>query len=111
TITVIEKEGGANEFQRLLAKVAEGQHLDVAEAGRAFQIIMMGGATPAQVAALLIALKIIHENVDEITGAALALRNKATVFPVSEELHPRILDTCGTGGDKGGTYNISTTTA
>lgn len=108
TITVIEREGAPTELQRLLGKVADGQHLDVNESGRAFQIIMMGGATPAQMAALLMGLRINRETVPEITGAAMALRSKATKFVVPEGLRPFILDTCGTGGDKRGTYNIST---
>ncbi len=110
-ITVIEREGSANEMQRILGLVAEGKHLGIPDAGRAFQIMMLGGATPAQIAALLMGLRINRETVEEITGAAMALRNKAKKLTVPEELRPRILDTCGTGGDKKGTYNISTAAA
>lgn len=109
--TVIETEGTPSELQRTLAKVAEGQHLDMVEAGRAFQIIMLGGATPAQISALLMGLRINRETVPEIAGAAMALRAKATKFAVPDALKPALLDTCGTGGDRKGTYNISTAVA
>jgi anthranilate phosphoribosyltransferase len=70
--------------------------------------IMTGEATPLQVAALLTALRMKGETVEEITGAARVMREKAHRVNVGSKT---ILDTCGTGGDQKGTFNISTTVA
>ncbi len=69
--------------------------------------IMEGKATDAQIAAFLIALRIKGENVDEITAAAKVMREKSLKIKSPEG----IIDTCGTGGDMAGTFNISTTSA
>jgi anthranilate phosphoribosyltransferase len=69
--------------------------------------IMEGKATDAQIGALLTALRIKGETVEEITGAAKVMRDKATTIKAPEG----VLDTCGTGGDMSHTFNISTTTA
>ncbi len=100
-----------NEIQKIIAKVGEGLHLSIDESARAFQIIMAGGATSAQIGALLMGLKCNVETVEEIAGAAKVLRMKSVDFPVSDALRPLLVDTCGTGGDKKGSYNISTTVA
>lgn len=96
-----------NEIQRFIAQVCEGRHLSRMEAGRAFQIIMSGGATPAQMAALLVALRMKGESVGEITGAAEALRAKMDDVQPSCE----VMDVCGTGGDGKGMLNVSTAVA
>src|SRR4051812_17113578 len=70
--------------------------------------IMEGTATPAQVAALVTALRVKGESVDEITGFARVMRQKATLIPHEQ---PVLADTCGTGGDHSNTFNISTTAA
>ena len=70
--------------------------------------IMTGEATPLQVAAILTALRMKGETVDEITGAARVMREKAHRVNVGTKT---VLDTCGTGGDQKGTFNISTTSA
>ncbi|MGA7744907.1 MAG: anthranilate phosphoribosyltransferase [Polyangia bacterium] len=67
--------------------------------------IMDGQATPAQVGGLLTALRMKGETVDEVVGAALAMRQRMLRVPADE---PALLDTCGTGGDGSGTVNIST---
>lgn len=69
--------------------------------------IMEGKATDAQIGAFLTALRIKGETIDEITGAAQIMRDKATKIRAPEG----VIDTCGTGGDMSGTFNISTTTA
>jgi anthranilate phosphoribosyltransferase len=71
------------------------------------QEIMEGKATDAQIGAFLTALRIKGETVEEITGAARIMRQKAATIKAPEE----VLDTCGTGGDMAHTFNISTTTA
>jgi anthranilate phosphoribosyltransferase len=70
--------------------------------------IMTGEATPLQVAAFLTALRMKGESVEEITGAARVMREKAHRVSVGSK---NVLDTCGTGGDQKGTFNISTTAA
>ena len=70
--------------------------------------IMTGEATPLQVASFLTALRMKGESVEEITGAARVMREKAHRVHVGTKI---VLDTCGTGGDQKGTFNISTTTA
>jgi anthranilate phosphoribosyltransferase len=70
--------------------------------------IMSGQATDAQIAAFAVALRMKGETVEEITGCARVMREKATRIRVPE---PDVLDTCGTGGDAAGTFNISTAAA
>ncbi len=90
-------------FKRLLAKVADGHSLSVAEARVAFDTMMSGDATPAQMGGFLMALRVRGETVEEITGGAMTMRAKATMI----EAPPGAIDTCGTGGDASGTWNIS----
>ena len=94
-------------FKELIAKVAEAAPLTVAEASEAFDIMMSGDATPAQVGGFLMALRVRGETVDEITGGAMALRKRAHTVAAPQGA----IDTCGTGGDSAGTYNISTAAA
>lgn len=96
-----------SEFSPFITKVAEGQSLDAGEAAQAFSIMMSGEASPAQMGAFLMGLRVRGESVEEITGAAQAMRAKATGVEAPEGA----VDTCGTGGDAKGTYNISTCTA
>lgn len=90
-----------------LKLLAEKRNLPQELAERTFQIIMNGGATPAQMAAILMGLLIKGESVEEITAGATVMRAKAGKFSAPAGT----LDTCGTGGDGHGTYNISTATA
>lgn len=96
-----------NAIQPIISLLAEGKNLPLDTATRAFQIIMNGGTTPAQIAALLMGLRLKGETAEEITGGAIAMRAKAKKF----ETVAGAIDTCGTGGDGRGTYNISTATA
>jgi anthranilate phosphoribosyltransferase len=91
-----------------IGKLVERQHLTEEEAAQAMRQIMDGSATPAQIAAFLIALRIKGETIEEITGCARVMREKAT--PIRAP-YPNVLDTCGTGGDGAQTFNISTTAA
>jgi anthranilate phosphoribosyltransferase len=96
-----------SEFSPFISKIAEGQSLAADEAAEAFAIMMSGEATPAQMGAFLMGLRVRGETVEEITGAAQAMRAKATDVVAPEGA----VDTCGTGGDAKGTYNISTCAA
>lgn len=96
----------ASTFQQLL-HLTDSRTLTEEEAARAMQIIMGGGATPAQTAAWLVLLRQRGETVAELTGAVKVMRSKAAHFPGVEGA----IDTCGTGGDGTGSYNISTAVA
>jgi anthranilate phosphoribosyltransferase len=91
-----------------ISKLADRISLTEAEAEAVMREIMEGQATPAQIAAFLTALRLKGETVDEVVGAARVMREKATKIRVDD---PLVVDTCGTGGDRKGTFNISTTTA
>ncbi len=96
-----------DDMKSVLRLVAAGERLAVAEARHAFGLMMAGEATPAQMGAFLMGLRVRGETVDEITGGALALR--ARVVKVSAPSNA--IDTCGTGGDTSGSFNISTAAA
>jgi anthranilate phosphoribosyltransferase len=86
-----------------LGKLAGGESLSVEEAEAAFTIIMSGDATPAQIGALLMAMRVRGETVPEITGAVRAMRARMTAIEAPEGA----IDVCGTGGDGAGTLNVS----
>jgi anthranilate phosphoribosyltransferase len=90
-----------------LAKLADGQALTENDSEAAFEAIMSGNTTPAQMAAFLMALRVRGESVSELTGAARIMRAKALRVNAPDNA----IDTCGTGGDSSGTYNISTAVA
>jgi anthranilate synthase/phosphoribosyltransferase len=91
-------------------KVMKGEALNIEEAEEVMSQIMAGEATPAQIGAYLTALRMKGETVEEITGSARAMRSLAA--PVRPNTSPAdLVDTCGTGGDSAGTFNISTTAA
>lgn len=96
-----------SDLKSFIAQAASGQSLSEDEAQAAFEIIMSGDASPAQIASLLTALAVRGETVAEITGAARIMRAKA--LPVKAPANA--IDTCGTGGDASGTVNISTAVA
>lgn len=91
----------------VIALLADKRNLSRDQAGRAFQIIMNGGATPAQMAAFLMGLRLKGETTDEIAAGAQVMRAKAQRIKAPS----LTMDTCGTGGDAKGTYNISTAVA
>jgi len=93
-------------LKEAIAKLTERKNLTVEEAASALDEIMSGRATPAQIGAFLVSMRMKGETVDEITGCARVMREKAT------RLNPKrrpLVDTCGTGGDGSNTFNISTT--
>jgi anthranilate phosphoribosyltransferase len=90
-----------------IAKVASGASLTEAEAADAFELVMSGSATFAQIGALVMALRLRGETVAELAGAARVMRARALRVRAPEGA----IDTCGTGGDRSGTYNISTCAA
>ncbi len=94
-------------FRALLDPLADGRRLSETEAEAAFDRMMEGEATPSQMGAFLMALRLRGETVEEIVGAARSLRARAR----SIEAPPGAVDTCGTGGDGSGTFNISTAAA
>jgi anthranilate phosphoribosyltransferase len=86
-----------------IARLAAGETLTDDHAEAAFDIIMSGEATPAQIGALLMAMRLRGETVSEITGAVRAMRARMTAI----EAPPDAIDVCGTGGDGAGTLNVS----
>jgi anthranilate phosphoribosyltransferase len=94
-----------------IAKAIKRENLTAAEAEEAMNIIMTGQATQAQIGAYLVALRMKGETVDEITGSARAMRANAVPVQVKRNNGEAIYDTCGTGGDGAGTFNISTAAA
>ncbi len=91
-------------MKSFIGKVSDGASLTVSESEQAFSVIMSGDATPSQIGGFLMALRVRGETVDEITGAARAVRAKAHYI----EAPDNAIDVVGTGGDGSGTYNIST---
>jgi anthranilate phosphoribosyltransferase len=95
-------------IQDALAQLLDGKDLSRAEARRVMDAIMSGEATPAQIGGFLVALRLKGETADEIAGSAEAMRAHAVaVRPARDDL----VDTAGTGGDGGRTFNISTAAA
>ena len=95
-------------IQQSIAKLFNRQSLTADEAEATMNEIMSGMATPTQIGAYLAALRLKGETQDEIVGSARAMREKSLRIQTQQAL---LVDTCGTGGDKSGTFNISTTAA
>ena len=91
-----------------IKRIVEGQHLGRDEMHEVFGEVMDGRASDVQKSTLLVALRMKGETADEITGAAMAMRERVTPLTVDRD---RIIDTCGTGGDGRGTFNVSTVAA
>jgi len=94
-----------------LSRLATGADLTRREAGCAMDIIMEGQTDDAQIAAFAMALRVKGETADEIAGCAASLRRRGETIAVGRSLAARIVDTCGTGGDGLGTFNVSTVSA
>jgi anthranilate phosphoribosyltransferase len=95
-------------IDKAIRKVIDRQHLGRDEMAEVFGEVMDGRASDVQKSALLVALRMKGETAEEITGAALAMRERVTPLTVDGD---RIVDTCGTGGDGRGTFNVSTLAA
>ncbi|HET7313130.1 anthranilate phosphoribosyltransferase [Salinisphaera sp.] len=95
----------------LLDEIAHGRDLAPERMASAMRTIMTGGATPAQIGALLMGLRMKGESIDEIAAAAGVMRELAAAVPVAPELAESLVDTCGTGGDGAGLFNVSTAAA
>ncbi|MBN9529400.1 MAG: anthranilate phosphoribosyltransferase [Alphaproteobacteria bacterium] len=99
--------GDITDFKQLLGLVAAGQRLSIEQAKFAFDIMMAGDATPSQMGAFLMGLRVRGETIEEITGGVLALRARA----IRINAPAGAIDVVGTGGDGVGTWNISTCAA
>lgn len=99
--------GDIDDFRALLAKVGNGDSLGIDEAERAFDIMTSGDATPAQMGAFLMGLKVRGETAQELAGGARALRAKV----LRVKAPAGAIDIVGTGGDHHGTYNVSSCSA
>lgn len=95
-------------MKQFLQKIIARQNLSQAETTEAFDLIMSGEATPAQIGAFIATLRMKGECVDEIAGGAASMRRHAVYIDTGGQ---PVVDTCGTGGDGCGTFNISTTAA
>jgi len=95
------------DLRGVVRKVASGETLSQDETADAFALMMSGAATEAQIGALLMGMRVRGETIEEIAGAARAMRAKA----VKVKAPKGAIDTCGTGGDAKGTFNISTCAA
>ena len=95
-------------FNKHLDKVVSREDLTLREMEEAMTMVMEGKTTDSQLAGFLVGLRMKGETIDEITGAASVMRNKAAAVQTESK---DLIDSCGTGGDEKGTFNISTTTA
>jgi len=95
-------------IKEAIEKLADRSSLSEKEAEEVMNEIMDGAATPAQIAAYLMGLRLKGESVEEIAGSVRAMRDRAVRIAVGD---PLVVDTCGTGGDGRHTFNVSTTAA
>ena len=96
------------DMQAAIKAVTEHKNLSSNDMTQVMQLIMTGQATPAQIGGFLIGLRMKGETVDEITAAASVMRELSAKVSVPKEY---LVDTCGTGGDASGSFNISTAAA
>ncbi len=96
-------------IKELIKKITEGKNLTEKETEELFNILMEGKATDTQIGAVLTGLKMKGETIDEIYSASKVMRDKAVKIDIEDKSN--LVDTCGTGGDKIDTFNVSTITA
>lgn len=104
----LEQLGG---WPYILGRLSQGGHLTEAEAAAAMADVFEGNATPSQLGAFIFGLRCKGETVEEMTGFVDAMVSAAELVPLPAEVAARVVDTCGTGGDRSGTINVSTITA
>jgi len=99
-------------IQEQIAQIINGKNLTEMEMISAMEKIMSGQTTPSQIGGFLVGLRMKGETVEEITGAARVMREKSARIPY-RRIHADepVVDTCGTGGDSSGTFNVSTAAA
>lgn len=95
-------------IKEAISKLIDNKDLTIQETSNVMNEIMSGQATHAQIAGFLTSLRLKGETIDEITGCAIVMREFSTKIEV---IHKNVLDTCGTGGDRKSTFNISTMAA
>ncbi len=95
-------------IRKAIAKVVDGHDLSTEEMSMVMKAVMTGHATDAQIGALLVALRMKGESIEEITGAAEVMRELSFKVPIEGE---HLVDTCGTGGDGANLFNVSTASA
>ena len=104
----LEDIGG---WRGVLGRVAAGEQLSSGEAAAALADVLEGNATPAQIAAFMFGLRCRGETVDEMSGMVSAMLAASARVELPAGLADRVIDTCGTGGDRSGTINVSTIAA
>ncbi len=107
-MVTLEDIGG---WGAVLGALTARRDLTADEAGAAMAEVFAGNATPAQIAAFIVALRMKGETVEELTGLVRAMLAAAEEVPLDDALRARLVDTCGTGGDRSGTINVSTIAA
>jgi anthranilate phosphoribosyltransferase len=95
----------------VLTPLMRREDLDADHTAAALRVILDGEATAAQIAGFIVALRMKGETVEEISGLLRAMLEAAELVPVSEELRAQLVDTCGTGGDRSHSVNVSTIAA
>ncbi|MEJ7766132.1 MAG: anthranilate phosphoribosyltransferase [Acidimicrobiales bacterium] len=106
--STLEDLGG---WATVLTELTAGRDLSAGQAAAAMADVFAGSATAAQIAAFIVALRMKGETLEEMTGLAQAMLEVAEAVPLDEALRSRLVDTCGTGGDRSGTINVSTIAA
>jgi anthranilate phosphoribosyltransferase len=107
-VATLEELGG---WPSVLGPLCSGEDLTSVQAGAAMAEILRGDATPAQIAALAVGLRIKGETVEEMAAFVTAMLDFAERVPLTPEVAAVVIDTCGTGGDRSGTINVSTISA
>ncbi len=99
------------EWSEILSRLIAGQNLSLEEAGAALDDILEGSVPDAVIAAFVTALRVKGETTEEMTGFVRAMRARALRVPLEGVVHDDLVDTCGTGGDRSGSINVSTIAA
>ena len=107
-MSVLEPHGG---WRGVIGALIAGRDLPGEVAGAALTEILVGDATPAQIAGFVVALRAKGESVEELTGLLEAAMAEAAIVPLTDEERSRAVDVVGTGGDGSNSVNVSTMAA